>query len=148
MSPRSEDSAKPFSQSHTQAQSSAPAPSTPLSYPSQPTTPIASRAAGGSDVDMSDPNEAARIREKAREAQDQVRQPSNSSTPLIFQAAAAQANLHHAAQQARVATINATATQAALDTATNSSSTSVATAQPLRKTAGRYALADFQIERT
>lgn len=84
-----------------------------------------------------------RIREKAREAQEQ--------------AAQAQAALHHATQQARVAAINAAATQAALDTATNQSSapgkppTTVGGthgAQPLRKTAGRYALADFQIERT
>jgi protein kinase A len=98
---------------------------------------------------MADPNEAARIREKAREAQDLVRQGCPfTTTMLISQAAAAQANLHHAAQQARVATINATATQAALDSATNSSTPTVATAQPLRKTAGRYALADFAIERT
>ena len=70
------------------------------------------------------------------------------STADLFQAAAAQANLHHASQQARVAAINATATQAKLDTATNTSSVSTVTAQPLRKTAGRYALADFAIQRT
>lgn len=56
-----------------------------------------------------------------------------------------------------MAAINATATQAALDSATSQSvpgaktPTSVGSrqgTQPLRKTAGRYALADFQIERT
>lgn len=83
-----------------------------------------------------------RMREKAREAQEQ--------------AAQAQANLHHATQQARVAAINATATQAALETvstqlpATAKVPTPVAgapAAQP-RRTAGRYALADFNIQRT
>lgn len=70
-----------------------------------------------------------RIREKAREAQEQ--------------AVAAQANLHHATQQARVAAINAAATQAALD------ASSIKPAEPaIRRTAGRYALADFHIERT
>ncbi|RXK39287.1 AGC/PKA protein kinase [Tremella mesenterica] len=84
-----------------------------------------------------------RIRVKAKEAQEQATQ--------------AQANLHHATQQARVAAINAAATQAALDTAVSQHSAASATSkphtasvtgQPLRKTAGRYALADFQIERT
>ncbi|WOO81193.1 cAMP-dependent protein kinase type 1 [Vanrija pseudolonga] len=74
-----------------------------------------------------------RIREKAREAQEQ-----------------AQANLHNATQQARVAAIHAAATQAALDTSTGTKTPTAANkvAQPLRKTAGRYALADFAIERT
>ncbi|KAK8864533.1 hypothetical protein IAR55_001783 [Kwoniella newhampshirensis] len=71
-----------------------------------------------------------RMREKAREAQE---------------------------QQARVAAINAAATQAALETTTTqlpaTAKVSAATGgaqpgQPLRKTAGRYALADFHIERT
>nr|XP_031863406.1 uncharacterized protein CI109_001282 [Kwoniella shandongensis]KAA5530478.1 hypothetical protein CI109_001282 [Kwoniella shandongensis] len=80
-----------------------------------------------------------RMREKAREAQEQ--------------AAAAQANLHNATQQARVAAINAAATQAALETVSTQlpAAAKPATAQPgqpLRKTAGRYALADFHIERT
>lgn len=82
-----------------------------------------------------------RIREKAREAQEQ--------------AAAAQANLHHATQEARVAAINAAATQAALQTATNPTTKTptpapgaTGGAQPVRRTAGRYALADFAIERT
>ena len=74
----------------------------------------------------------------------------------VIQAAQAQANLHHATQQARVAAINATATQAALETvstqlpATAKVPTPVAgapAAQP-RRTAGRYALADFNIQRT
>jgi protein kinase A len=82
-------------------------------------------------VEMTDVSEEERMREKAREAQEQ--------------AAAAAANLHHATQQARVAAINAAATQAALD---SSSGKTPITAQPLRKTAGRYALADFAIERT
>jgi len=73
-----------------------------------------------------------RIREKAREAQEQ--------------AAAAQANLEHATQQARVAAINATATQAALDTVNPAKQAPGPTT--VRKTAGRYALADFAIERT
>lgn len=73
------------------------------------------------------------------------------------QSVQAQANLHHATQQARVAAINAAATQAALDTATNQTATGSKTptnvagrqgGQALRKTAGRYALGDFQIERT
>ncbi|KAL7421609.1 cAMP-dependent protein kinase catalytic subunit [Cryptotrichosporon argae] len=80
-----------------------------------------------------------RAREKAREAQEQ--------------AAAAQANLHHATQQARVAAINAAATQAALNTVTTGvgSGAPAPSAKPapaLRKTAGRYAFVDFQIERT
>ncbi|TXT08999.1 hypothetical protein VHUM_02473 [Vanrija humicola] len=77
-----------------------------------------------------------RIREKAREAQEQ--------------AAQAQANLHNATQQARVAAIHAAATQAALDTSTGTKTPTGTNkvAQPLRKTAGRYALADFAIERT
>ncbi|EKC99215.1 hypothetical protein A1Q2_06415 [Trichosporon asahii var. asahii CBS 8904] len=79
--------------------------------------------------------EEERMREKARSAQEQ-----------------AQANLHHATQQARVAAINAAATQAALDTATNPSTGSKTPVsgrgQALRKTAGRYALGDFHIERT
>jgi protein kinase A len=73
-----------------------------------------------------------RMREKAREAQEQ--------------AAAAQANLENATQQARVAAINAAATQAALGTAAQAEKQAPATT--LRKTAGRYALADFAIERT
>ncbi|RSH86881.1 camp-dependent protein kinase catalytic subunit [Apiotrichum porosum] len=83
-----------------------------------------------------------RMREKAREAHEQ--------------AAQAEANLHHATQQARVAAINATASQAALDSATLAGSktpTNGPTRQgsgqaQQRKTAGRYALADFAIERT
>ncbi|WWC70142.1 uncharacterized protein I206_104089 [Kwoniella pini CBS 10737] len=78
-----------------------------------------------------------RIREKAREAQEQ--------------AAQAQANLQMATQQARVAAINAAATQAALETvstATPQVAPAPAAAQPQRKTAGRYALSDFYIERT
>jgi protein kinase A len=79
-----------------------------------------------------------RMREKARDAQEQ--------------AVVAQANLHNATQQARVAAINAAATQAALDTAVNPAQLTPVTgapgAQPVRKTAGRYALADFAIERT
>jgi protein kinase A len=55
--------------------------------------------------------------------------------------------LHHATQQARVAAINATATAAALE-ASGKQQTQTPAAQPLRKTAGRYALADFAIERT
>ena len=82
-------------------------------------------------VEMTDASDEERMREKAREAQEQ--------------AAAAAANLHHATQQARVAAINAAATQAALD---SSSGKTPIPAQPLRKTAGRYALADFAIERT
>ncbi|CAD6576441.1 MAG: camp-dependent protein kinase catalytic subunit [Tremellales sp. Tagirdzhanova-0007] len=84
-----------------------------------------------------------RMREKAREAQEQ--------------AAQAQANLAYATQQARVAAINAAATQAALETvATQLPATAkvsapvngAAAGQPMRRTAGRYALADFNIERT
>ncbi|WWC62130.1 uncharacterized protein I303_104721 [Kwoniella dejecticola CBS 10117] len=77
-----------------------------------------------------------RIREKAREAQEQ--------------AAQAQANLQMATQQARVAAINAAATQAALETVstTPQDAPAPAAAQPQRKTAGRYALSDFYIERT
>ncbi|OCF74469.1 AGC/PKA protein kinase [Kwoniella mangroviensis CBS 8886] len=78
-----------------------------------------------------------RIREKAREAQEQ--------------AAQAQANLQMATQQARVAAINAAATQAALETVSTTPQDNPApatTTQPQRKTAGRYALSDFYIERT
>ncbi|WWD03140.1 hypothetical protein V865_001187 [Kwoniella europaea PYCC6329] len=78
-----------------------------------------------------------RIREKAREAQEQ--------------AAQAQANLQMATQQARVAAINAAATQAALETVSTAPQDNPApatTTQPQRKTAGRYALSDFYIERT
>ncbi|WVW84082.1 hypothetical protein I302_106111 [Kwoniella bestiolae CBS 10118] len=78
-----------------------------------------------------------RIREKAREAQEQ--------------AAQAQANLQMATQQARVAAINAAATQAALETVSTTAPDNPApatAAQPQRKTAGRYALSDFYIERT
>lgn len=71
---------------------------------------------------------------------------------LTAEAAQAQANLHHASQQARVAAINAAATQAALDSSSGTKTpTNVGSrpgAQPMRKTAGRYALADFAIERT
>ncbi|RSH87230.1 camp-dependent protein kinase catalytic subunit [Saitozyma podzolica] len=81
-------------------------------------------------------SEEERMRAKAKEAQEQ--------------AAHAQADLHRATQQARVAAINAAATQAALDaTSSNKTPTAVgAGGQPLRKTAGRYAFADFAIERT
>lgn len=73
-----------------------------------------------------------RVREKAREAQQQ--------------AAQAQAALQYASQQARVATINAVATQAAVAQLTGSSVVGMKT--PARTTAGRYAFADFAIERT
>ncbi|ORY32837.1 kinase-like domain-containing protein [Naematelia encephala] len=98
---------------------------------------------GGLTIARNSSADEERMREKAREAQQQ--------------AAHAQANLDYATQQARVAAINAAATQAALDTvstqlpATAKVPTPVAGAsgnQPVRKTAGRYALADFQIERT
>ncbi|OXG23502.1 protein kinase A [Cryptococcus neoformans Tu401-1] len=83
-----------------------------------------------------------KMREKARDAQEQ--------------AAQAQANLHRVTQQARVAAINAAATQAALETATQlpatarvpTSGTGAEPGQARRKTAGRYALSDFLIERT
>jgi protein kinase A len=71
------------------------------------------------------------------------------SVNLTDQAVQAEANLHNATQQARVAAIHATATQAALDTAAGSKTpTSSRQAAQQRKTAGRYALADFHIERT
>ncbi|OCF41888.1 AGC/PKA protein kinase [Kwoniella heveanensis CBS 569] len=89
------------------------------------------------DLNRNSSADEERIREKAREAQEQA--------SLV--AAQAQAALHNATQQARVAAINAAATQAALDTVSQKE-VKPATAQPLRKTAGRYALADFQIERT
>jgi len=74
----------------------------------------------------------------------------------LNQAAQAQQALQYAAQQARVATINAVATQAAFEQVTVAAggtttgmTTPTATAKAAaRKTAGRYALADFQIERT
>ncbi|GMK55220.1 hypothetical protein CspeluHIS016_0202760 [Cutaneotrichosporon spelunceum] len=80
-----------------------------------------------------------RMREKAREAHEQ--------------AAHAQANLHNATQQARVAAINAAASQAALDATSHTPGSRTPTnnkgvAQTMKKTAGRYALADFAIERT
>jgi protein kinase A len=82
-----------------------------------------------------------RMREKAREAHEQ--------------AAHAQANLHNATQQARVAAINAAASQAALDASSQSQTpgsrtptNNKGTPQTMKKTAGRYALADFAIERT
>ncbi len=68
-----------------------------------------------------------------------------------LKAAQAQANLHNATQQARVAAINAAATQAALEAAgpnTGKPAAPAPGAQAVRKTAGRYALADFAIERT
>ncbi|WVQ80841.1 hypothetical protein IAT38_002948 [Cryptococcus sp. DSM 104549] len=103
----------------------------------------ASRSAVQSPVSRNSSADEERMREKAREAQEQ--------------AAQAQANLHNATQQARVAAINAAATQAALDTAAvqlpatakvPTSTTGGQSGQPRRKTAGRYALADFHIERT
>ncbi|WVQ99549.1 hypothetical protein IAU59_006685 [Kwoniella sp. CBS 9459] len=86
------------------------------------------------DLNRNSSADEERIREKAREAQEQ--------------AAQAQAALHNATQQARVAAINAAATQAALDTVSQKEVKPATAAQPLRKTAGRYALADFHIERT
>ncbi|WRT66517.1 uncharacterized protein IL334_003476 [Kwoniella shivajii] len=126
----------PSSPSTASRQTSSPAPqaqtqtSAPLAPPvdARPThTPMEGIEAGADEE---------RIREKARDAQEQ--------------AAQAQANLQIAAQQARVAAINAAATQAALDTVTPSAPDSAppTAAQPLRKTAGRYALSDFYIERT
>jgi hypothetical protein len=74
---------------------------------------------------------------------------------LTIQAAHAQANLHNATQQARVAAINAAASQAALDASSQSQTpgsrtptNNKGTPQTMKKTAGRYALADFAIERT
>ncbi|ODN81971.1 hypothetical protein L202_02304 [Cryptococcus amylolentus CBS 6039] len=95
-----------------------------------------------SPVSRSSSADEERMREKAREAQEQ--------------AAQAQANLHNATQQARVAAINAAATQAALETGSQLPatakvpvpSTGSQSGQPRRKTAGRYALSDFMIERT
>lgn len=95
-----------------------------------------------------------RIREKAREAHEQVRTSNIGCTDR--KAEHAQANLHHATQQARVAAINAAASQAALNTATSQSAPGTKTPtsnkgsgpQAMKKTAGRYALADFAIERT
>ncbi|WWC89176.1 uncharacterized protein L201_004094 [Kwoniella dendrophila CBS 6074] len=80
--------------------------------------------------------------------------PVSESRTMSIQmtdAAAAQANLQMAAQQARVAAINAAATQAALETVsiTPQDNPTPTPAQPAqRKTAGRYALNDFYIERT
>jgi len=72
-----------------------------------------------------------------------------------YQATQAQEALQYAAQQARVASINAAATQAAFAQVqvaaggTPEAATADATAKATaRKTAGRYALADFLIERT
>ncbi|WVO16092.1 hypothetical protein L204_103758 [Cryptococcus depauperatus] len=95
-----------------------------------------------SPVSLNSTADEEKMREKAREAQEQAVQ--------------AQAYLHHATQQARVAAINAAATQAALKTTSQlpatakvlSSTTGSQSGQPKRKTAGRYALGDFQIERT
>ena len=97
--------------------------------------------------------------EKAAEAQKQVCSVYLQDTLIVRlhpqQAAAAQANLHHATQQARVAAIHAAATQAALGSSSDPNSAAQATTiqpskptQPVRKTAGRYALNDFGIERT
>ena len=69
------------------------------------------------------------------------------SAHRISQAAQAQQNLHNATQQARVAAINAAATQAALDTTTGSTTPTRDQGAP-RKTAGRYAFADLHVERT
>ncbi|KAG7562014.1 hypothetical protein FFLO_02569 [Filobasidium floriforme] len=85
--------------------------------------------------------EEERLKDKVREAQEQ--------------AAQAQQALQYAEQQARVATINAVATQAAFEQVAVAAGGTPGTTTPsanvkaaARKTAGRYALADFQIERT
>jgi hypothetical protein len=117
--------------------------------------------------------EEERLKDKVREAQEQVR-PLPVSVGLfcwcshikrkispstlhfsIVQAAQAQQALQYAEQQARVATINAVATQAAFEQVAVAAGGTPGTTTPsanvkaaARKTAGRYALADFQIERT
>lgn len=118
--------------------------------------------------------EEERLKDKVREAQEQVRtlpvsvglfcwcSHAKQNTPptsilhlSIVQAAQAQQALQYAEQQARVATINAVATQAAFEQVAVAAGGTPGTTTPsanvkaaARKTAGRYALADFQIERT
>ncbi|TYJ54542.1 hypothetical protein B9479_004769 [Cryptococcus floricola] len=141
--------------SHKPSAAGSSASSSLSNIPPQARTLSAALGVHGSSAEANDPNQQIttsvsrsssadeeRMREKAREAQEQ--------------AAHAQANLHNATQQARVAAINAAATQAALETGSQLPatakvpvpSTGSQSGQPRRKTAGRYALSDFMIERT
>jgi protein kinase A len=79
---------------------------------------------------------------------------TDGTVSQLYQADQAQQTLQFAAQEARVASIHAAATQAAFEQVTAAAGGTADTAAQTpakaaaRKTAGRYALADFVIERT